>query len=90
MNVKPFRGEVTRSEHHALRAIPENINDACNRRVQQALDSVEAALKTRLAAITEEQRGMSDPFSPEYLLKSGRTAMLLDLMDEIPVIRRGF
>lgn len=90
MNVKPFRGEVTAAERAALRYIPENINDACNRRARLALDSVEATLKTRLKAIREEQQGMSDPFAPEYLLKSGRTAMLLDLMDELLVIRRGF
>ena len=90
MNIKPFPGEVTRAEHAALRCIPANINDKCNARAQLALDTVEANYKARLRDIREEQRGMSDPFSPEYLLKSGRTAMLLDLMDEIPVIRRGF
>ena len=90
MKLYPYPGEVTQPEHAALRYIPENINDKCNARARLALDSVEEAYKTRLKAIREEQRGMKDPCSPDYLLSSGRTAMLLDLMDELLVIRRGF
>lgn len=70
--------------------IKENLNEACNRRAQLALTTFEAAMKARLYAAQEEQKGMADPFSPEYLLKSGRIAMILDLMDDMIVTRRGF
>jgi hypothetical protein len=70
--------------------IAENLNEACNRRAQLALTTFEACLKSRLHAVQEDQRGISDPFSPEYLLKSGRIAMLLDLFDDIHITRKGF
>lgn len=90
----------TNAEHQALRDITQpkiipdyikqNFNDACNRRAQLALTTFEACLRSRLYAVSEEQRRMTDPCSAEYMLKSGRIAMLLDLLDDIQTTKKGF
>ena len=70
--------------------IKENLNDYANRRARLALDTFENCLKVHLHAIQEEQKGMSDPYSPGYLLKSGRISMILDLLEEMIITKRGF
>jgi hypothetical protein len=68
--------------------IAENLNEACNRTL--ALATVEACLKSHHYALQERDRAIVDKTGTEAAMVTGRISMLLDLFDDLNIIKKGF